>query len=373
MKQIINAKIVTKDAVIENKALLFEEKIVGFFDVPQDGVETIDAEGLYLIPGLIDLHIHGYNGADASDGNAESLRTMAKGLIKNGVLGFLPTTGTLPYEQLEKAFDAARSLKKEDNCGAEVLGVHAEGPFLNEKKKGAQNERYIKKLDVDFVLKHKDIIKILTVAPEKDEGFEGIKRIKAETDIVLSIGHTAADFETANASVSVGISHATHLFNAMTPITHREPGAAGAAMFSSDVSCELICDGFHVHPALFESVYKIKREKLNLITDSLRCAGLPDGSYESIGHTVSKRGIECRLPDGTIAGSVLRLNEAVRNLNKTGVPLNEAVNAASLYPAMTLGCENERGEIREGLYADFSLCDGEINIKSVFKRGTQCV
>ena len=374
MKQIINAKIVTRERVVEGKTLLFDERILGILDSPTDGVETVDAEGLYLIPGLIDLHIHGCGGAGASDGSVEAIRTMAEGVIKNGVTAFLPTTMTLSYEQLEKSFDAAREVMYKENTpadenAADVLGIHAEGPFVSEKKKGAQNPEYIKKLDTDFVIKHKDVIRLITVAPETDSGFEGIKRLKAETDIVISMGHTDADYETAAASVGAGVSHATHLFNAMTPITHREPGAAGAALFSPEVSCELICDGFHIHPALFEPVYRLKGEKLNLITDSLSCAGLPDGEYVLGGLRHIKKGIQCRLTDGTIAGSVLTLNKAVRNLHKAGVPLPGAVNAASLYPAMTLGIENERGEIREGLLADFSLCDEDMNIKTVFKRG----
>ena len=377
MKQIINAKIVTVSGVSEGKTLLFSEKIAGILDTPEKDVEAVDAEGLYLIPGLIDLHIHGCCGAGASDGSVGSIRTMAEGIIKSGVTAFLPTTMTLSYEQLERSFDAVREVMYgggTDNEGsADVLGVHAEGPFVSEKKKGAQNPRYIKKLDTEFVLRHKDVIKIITLSPETDDCFEGIKRLKAETDIVLSMGHTDACYETAKASVKAGISHATHLFNAMTPINHRDPGAAGAALFSPEVSCELICDGFHIHPALFYPVYKLKGEKLSLITDSLACAGMPDGEYMLGGLLHIKKGIECRLSDGTIAGSVLRLNEAVRNLHRAGVPLHEAVNAASLYPAMTLGIENERGEIREGLLADFSLCDGEFNIKKVFKRGHQVV
>ena len=373
MKQIVNARIVTRDSVLEGRTLLFDEKIVALLDSPRDGVETVDAEGKYLIPGLIDLHIHGCYGAGASDGSEESIRIMSEGLIKNGVTAFLPTTMTLSYEQLERSFDAVRSFMKKEICGAEVLGVHAEGPFVNAKRKGAQNGDYIKKLDVDFVLRHKDVLKMLTVSPETDDGFEGIKKVRSETDIVLSIGHTDADYETASASVKAGITHATHLFNAMTPITHREPGAAGAALFSPDVSCELICDGFHIHPALFEPVYRLKGKKLNLITDSLTCAGMPDGEYV-LGELLHiKKGIECRLSDGTIAGSVLKLNEAVRNLHKAGVPLCGAVNAASLYPAMTLGIENERGEIREGLKADLCLVDEDMNIFAVYKAGEKRV
>ncbi len=370
MKQIINAKIVIKDGVIEGKTLLFSEKIEDIIDNPREDTETVDADGLYLIPGFIDLHIHGYGGADASDGTEESLDIMSKGIIKNGVTAFLPTTMTLSYPELYTAFDAIRHyMKIPAKDGAEVLGAHAEGPFISEKRKGAQDPVNIKKIDPDFVIGNSDVIKIITLAPEEDDDFAGIIKIKKETGTVLSIGHTNADFNTAVRSFKAGITHATHLFNAMTPITHREPGASGASLFSENVSCELICDTFHVHPALFPAVHKIKGCKLNLITDSLRCAGLPDGNYESGGLSVSKKGIECRLSDGTIAGSVLKLNEAVRNLNKAGIPLYEAVNCASLYPAMTLGVDGIRGQIKKGLLADFSLCDGQLNVNSVYKRG----
>lgn len=376
MKQIVDSKIVTRAGVIQGKTLIFSDRIEEIADRPREGLLTVDAAGLYLIPGLIDLHIHGYNGADASDGTVASLDKMAKGIVKNGVTAFLPTTMTLSYTELSAAFDAARMrINKQSGAldGAEVLGVHAEGPFISKKKKGAQNEANIKPPDADFIIRNSDVIRVLTVAPETDADFAEIKRIKAETDVVLSLGHTAADYETALSSVRAGVTHATHLFNAMTPITHREPGAAGAALFSPEVSCELICDGFHVHPALFEPVYRLKGEKLNLITDSLSCAGLNDGTYESGGLTVYKRGIECRLTDGTIAGSVLRLNDAVRNLHRAGVPLAEAVAAASLYPAMTLGIDGERGEIRKGLLADLCLADGDMNIKEVFIRGERAV
>jgi N-acetylglucosamine-6-phosphate deacetylase len=297
---------------------------------------------------------------------------MARGILKNGVTSFLPTTMTQSYEVLEAAFDSARRLKNRQNAGcesADILGVHAEGPFISMAKKGAQNGDYVRPLDTDFVIKHSDIIKLITVAPEADEGFSCIRKIKESTDVVISVGHTDADFSTVTGAIEAGVSHGTHLFNAMSVATHRSPGTAGALLFSDKVSCELICDGVHVHPAWFEPVYRLKGRKLNLITDAVRPAGLPDGKYDSGGLAVTLNGPECRLPDGTIAGSVLTLNKAVRNVYKAGVPLCEAVNAASLYPAMTLGIENERGEIREGLLADFSLCDADISVISVFKRG----
>ena len=368
MKQIINAKIVTPTGVIENKVLIYDKVILDIRDKKLDNIETYDACGNYLIPGLIDLHIHGYNGADASDGDPLGLKVMAKGIYKNGVTAFLPTTMTISYEQIEKAFDSIRVAKNnQEDDEATILGVHAEGPFINPSKKGAQALEHIRKPDSDFVLKHKDIIKMVTLAPEMDEDFKEIKKIKENSDIVISIGHTGADFNTASASFDAGVTHATHLFNAMTPISHREPGVSGAALFSDKVSCELICDTFHINKALFMPVFKLKGEKFNLITDSLRATGMADGEYELGGQKFVLNGIKCLLPDGTIAGSVLKLNEAVRNVKNEGIPLYEAVNAASLYPAKAINVDKERGSIEIGKIAEFSICDEDINIIKTFR------
>ena len=375
MKQIINARIVTSTGIVDNKVLVFSEKIEGIEDKPREGVEVIDAKGNLVIPGLIELHMHGYYGRECTDDD-DSLDFIAKGIFKNGVTAFLPTMHTSSYPTFDMSFDRARNLQKrqkEDEAlgssSAEVLGVHAEGPFLNIEKKGAQNPDYIVAPDYEFIKKHSDLIKILTVAPEKDENFETIKKVVAETDIVVSAGHTAADYETMVGAIEAGVTHATHLFNAMSSFSHRAPGGTGALLFSDKVSCELICDGVHVNPAWFEPVFRLKGRRLNLITDAVRPAGLPDGEYDSGGLAVTLKGPECRLPDGTIAGSVLRLNHAVRNLAKMGVPLHEAVNCASLYPAETLKLQNERGEIKVGLCADLSVCTPEMEIISVYKNG----
>lgn len=371
-KQIINAKIVTPEGILEGKTLIYDEKITDIADAPIAGAETIDASGRLLIPGLIDIHIHGYLGADASDGTEEAVRTIAAGILKNGVTAFLPTTMTVSYDMLEKAFSAVRGVMKTPHAGeARVIGVHAEGPFININKKGAQLGEYVRKPDAEFVVRHRDIIKLITIAPETDEGFSEIKKIRENTCAAISLGHTDADYDTAVRAFEAGVSHATHLFNAMTGITHRAPGAAGAALFSDKVSCELICDTFHVHPALFAPVFRLKGNKFNLITDCMRAGGLSDGEYDLGGQMVTVNGIECRLKDGTIAGSVLRLNRAVANLARAGVPLHEAICAASLYPAMAIGVDNERGAIRPGLRADFSLCDTDMNISEVFVAGVR--
>lgn len=374
MKQIINGKIVLPDGITENKTLVFDKYIEEISDKANENIETIDANGAYVAPGLIDLHIHGYLGCDVTDGSEEGIEKIARGIFQNGVTAFLPTTMTQSYEVLEKAFDATRKFKsrqESDNAlyseSATALGVHAEGPFISLSKKGAQNGDFIRPIDSAFVIKHSDIIKIVTVAPENDEGFKEIRKIKENTNVVISAGHTDADFSTVTGAIEAGVTHGTHLFNAMSPLTHRAPNTAGALLFSDKVSCELICDGVHVHPSWFNPVFKLKGEKLNLITDCLRAAGLPDGEYELGGQRFTLKGIECRLPDGVIAGSVLRLNKAVYNLHKCGVPLHEAINCASLYPAKTLGIENERGQIKVGALAELVLFDTEMNVIKVIK------
>jgi N-acetylglucosamine-6-phosphate deacetylase len=210
-------------------------------------------------------------------------------------------------------------------------------------------------------------MRLVTVAPELDAGFENIKKIKKETDVVVSIGHTDADYDTVMGAIEAGATHGTHLFNAMSVATHRAPNTAGALLFSDKVSCELICDGVHVHPAWFKPVHRLKGGKLCLITDCLRAAGLPDGQYELGGQVFNLRGIECRLPDGTISGSVITLNKAVYNLYKSGVPFYEAVSCASLNPAKTLGIENERGQIKVGCLAHLVIVNEKLDVIKVIK------
>ena len=383
MNRIIHARIILPDEIIEDGSILFDGKIRAVSrDSEADDADTvieaddadtvIDAEGATVIPGLIDLHIHGYNGFDVSDGNTNGVIKMAEDIAKNGVTAFLPTTMTLSYGELNTAFDSVReAMASGTESGAEILGIHAEGPFINPERCGAQPKEYSVPPDADFVIKNKDVIRIITVAPEMDEDLKAIKRIKAETDVVVSFGHTTADYETVSKSIAAGVSHATHLFNAMTGLNHRQPGAVGAALSSPAVSCELICDTFHINPAIFPIVSAAKGDKLVLITDSMRANGLPDGTYTLGGQEVCVCGIRCQLPNGTIAGSVLKLNHAVNNAVKSGISVNAAVNAASLNPARVLGLDGERGSLEVGKRADIVICDREFNVKTVFRAGKQ--
>ncbi len=374
MKAIIGGRIILKDRILEDSALLYSDVIEGIVplgSVPEDA-EIIDAKGGYVAPGLIDMHIHGYLGKDVCDGEEESIRTISKGLLANGVTGYLPTTMTVDMKVIRKALEVCRSLKEEskDWDGSTILGCHAEGPFISESKKGAQDAKYILKPDAAFVKEYADIIKTITLAPETDENnFAAIREITRDTDVVISMGHTSADYETAMASVNAGVKHVTHLFNAMTPLQHRAPGVVTAAM-NSDVSCELIVDTFHVDASLYDMLYKLKGRKLCFITDCLPAGGLPEGEYTLGGAKIIYRGIVCRLEDGTVAGSVLHLNKGVWNVyTNSNIPLNECVNCASLNVATTLGIDKTKGSLDIGKDADIIITDSQFNVKKTIIGG----
>ncbi|MBQ7960645.1 MAG: N-acetylglucosamine-6-phosphate deacetylase [Clostridia bacterium] len=373
MKCIINGKVILKDKIAENLAVVFDEKIEKIVDAKEVNTvdyEVIDACGKYVAPGLVDMHIHGYLGADVSDGDKDGIRKMAEGIIKNGVTAWCPTTMTVSKAEIEAAFDAVREVKNSgEYYGSRILGVNSEGPFINAAKKGAQAEEHILKPDADFIKKHSDIVKLFTVAPEVDGALECIEKVSKETDVLVSMGHTDANFDDAMTGIEKGVRHTTHLFNAMTALSHRSPGVVGAAL-SGNVSCELIADTFHVNKGLFGLIAKIKEDKLCLITDCIRAGGMPDGDYTLGGQPVHKEGIKCLMPDGTIAGSVLKLNEAVRNLAENSkLEIFEAVACASLNPAKALGLDNEIGSIEEGKRADIMIADEKFNVSMTILGG----
>ncbi len=367
MKCIINGKVLLKDRIAENTAIIFDEKIQMICptgDIDLSGYDVIDAGDRFVSPGLVDMHIHGYLGADVSDGDVEGLKLISDGIIKNGVTAWCPTTMTVSEAEIEAAFDSVRALKdSSEYYGARILGVNSEGPFINAAKKGAQAKQHILKPDADFIIKHADAIKLFTVAPEVEGAEECIEKVYANTDVLISMGHTNATFEEAMAGVKKGVRHTTHLFNAMTALSHRSPGVVGAALSSDEVSCELIADTFHVDKGLFGLLAKIKDDKLCLITDCIRAGGMPDGDYTLGGQPLHKEGIKCLLPDGTIAGSVLKLNEAVFNLyENSDLELFEAVRCASLNPATAMGEDGEIGSLDEGKRADIIIADEKFNV-----------
>lgn len=357
MNAIINGTILLPDTMVEGCALLYENNVilgvVHSEDVPETAT-VIDAGGGYVMPGLIDLHIHGYGGIDVSHSDPDALRKMDETLLKNGVTGWLATTMTTDEDTLRRAFAACREVMAEG--GHALLGVHAEGPYINPKRTGAQDAAYAVAPNADFVKEHADVVRLLTLAPEMDADFAAIRELKADTDIVLAMGHTDADYATATAAVKEGITHATHLFNAMSPLHHREPGVVGAAL-TADVSCELIADNHHVHPALYDLVWRQKTWNLCLVTDCLSAAGTADGKGTLGGKPIRVQDGVCVLPDGTLAGSTLRLWEAVRNLHThSGIPLWECVNCATLNPADVLGLDG-KGSLQAGNDADILITD----------------
>lgn len=373
MKYIKNGKIILTDGILENAVLAFDSKILGITgldEIPADA-EVIDANGGYVAPGLVDIHIHGYLGEDTSDGNADGIYKMANGVMKNGVTSFCPTTMTVSMDEINQSLNVVRSLKEKSKAwdGAEILGVNLEGPFINPKKKGAQAETHIKKPDAKFVIDNSDIICLATMAPEMEGGYEAISEIREKCDVVVSVGHTDATFEETLKGIEAGATHITHLFNAQTPLHHRNPGVVGAALLK-DVTTELIADTFHVHKGLFELLARVKGDNLVLITDCTRAGGMPDGEYTLGGQPIFVEGVKCLLADGTIAGSVLRLNNAVKNFrDNTDLPFWKVVSAASLAPARAIGVDDRKGSLEAGKDADIIITDDDFNIVKTIIKG----
>lgn len=362
MKAIINGKIIQENSILENKVLVFDEKILNICDEVPNDCELIDAKGMYISPGLIDIHIHGSKGCDTMDSTLKAINTMGSSLAESGVTGFLPTTMAMDKESIFKAFETVKRSMNNYNDGAKPLGVHMEGPFINNKYKGAQNPEYIVKPSLEYIKDYQDIIKIISYAPEVDENLEFTKQIKENTDIVLSICHSNLTYKEAKLAIENGVSNITHLFNAMTPLNHREPGVVGAA-FLSDVYCEIIADKIHVNKDVFQLVLNNKgKEKVILVSDSMRAASMEDGEYELGGQTVYVKDNSARLESGVLAGSVLTLNKAVINFfENTNLSINEAIHLASLNPAKSINIDKTKGSLEIGKDADIAIFDENMN------------
>lgn len=334
--------------------------------------EVIDATGLYVIPGLTDIHFHGCVGYDFCDGTQEALQAMAEYELKNGVTTICPASMTLSEEQLTNIFKSAAEYKNE--TGAELVGINMEGPFISMEKKGAQNGMYIHKPDADMFLRLQEaadgLIKLCDIAPEVDGAMECIEKISE--NVTVSIAHTCADYEVAARAFESGAKHVTHLYNAMPPYTHRAPGPIGAACDCEKVYVELITDNVHSHPATVRTTFKMfGDDRICMISDSMMATGLGDGSYTLGGQAVTVKGNLAALTElGNIAGSVTNLMNCIRTaVKEMGIPLTSAVKCAAVNPAKAIGIYDKYGSLTVGKQANVVLLDESLEIKYVIKDG----
>ncbi len=370
MKAIINGRFILPQEITEGQALTFDRTLQGFTDpdqLPAD-TEIIDAQGAYVAPGFLNIHIHGCGGSDAMDGTREALDTMSRLLASTGVTGFLPTTMTCSEEAIGRALSAIRDAQGHEP-GADILGANLEGPFISEKYKGAQKACHIRKAHWESIEPYADILKILTLAPETLTDMEFIPRCCSHK-IIVSLGHSDATFEEAARAISAGASHITHLYNAMSPLHHRRPGLVGAAL-TQPVMCELIADGIHIHPAALSlAVHAKGLDKIVLITDSMRACLLGEEESELGGQKVFVKDGRATLADGTLAGSILTMEKAIQNIWKFAhLTLPQAVQLATVNPARELGL-TDRGTLETGQRADLAIFDDDFNILQTYKKGT---
>ena len=370
MKKIIHGKFIVPDErgnffIDENKVVIFDEKILALDDTDVDA-EIIDADKNFVAPGFINIHIHGCNGFDTMDENISALDKMSKFLPSTGVTSFLPTTMTMPRSRIVTALKNIRDAKV---SGAKIIGANLEGPFINESFCGAQDKNCITRADFNFVNEFSDVIKIVTIAPELLDDFTFIDNCRAK-NIIVSIGHSAADYDTAVNAVSHGATHITHLFNAQTGLHHRKPGIVGAALTTSAI-VELIADNVHVHPVAQKIVAKVKpRDEIILITDSLRACGLGEVEGELGGQKFFVKNNRATLADGTLAGSVATLNDVVKNFSVNAeMKIPAAVELVTKNPARELKIYENVGSIEVGKAADLVIFDENFNVKKTFVGG----
>lgn len=374
MKCLYNGLLILKDRVVKGKALIFDNNIQRIIDQEElkndPCIQKIDANGKYISPGFIDLHIHGYAGFDTMDAEPDKLKAISKEIAQHGVTGFLPTTMTMKLDRIHKALEVIGQVKAEPNIGAEILGAHMEGPFISRQFRGAHDEKNIIPPKFEVIKGFEDIIKIITIAPELEGAKDFIDKVSCGTEIVTSMGHTNSTFEEAQLAFDLGISHVTHLFNAMTGLHHRKPGAVGAALYGN-VTCELIADTIHVRPELYKLVIKTKGiDRVVLISDCVSAGGMANGEYELGGQKITVSGAKVQLADGTLAGSVLTLDRALQNVKKyTDCSIAELVQMVTYNPAKVISMDHRKGTLEIGKDADFTVFDEDFNIYMTIVKG----
>lgn len=366
-----NGYVFTENATFEKRDVSIENEYITEI-IDNNDTQKIDADGLYVIPGLIDTHFHGCVGYDFCDGTTEAIQAMADYEADHGITSIAPATMTLADDILERVFECAASY--ESNSGAMLMGIHMEGPYLSLAKKGAQNGQYLKKPDICHFLRMnsiaKGLIKIVSIAPEEDGALSFISELKDK--VVISVAHTTADYQIAQTAFEYGASHVTHLYNAMIPMTHRSPGVIGAAFDDGYCKVEVISDGIHINPTVIRATYKLfGDDRIILVSDSMMATGLSDGDYSLGGQPVKVTGNLATLADGTIAGSASNLLECMRRAASFGIPLTSAVKCATVNPAKEIGVYDKVGSITPGKYANIVLLDKDLKLVSVILKGKQ--
>lgn len=369
--QIKNARVYTNKFVFENKNIFVKN---GKFTESADPKEKeiYDAKDLLAIPGLIDIHFHGSVGCDFMDGNLSSLSKIAAYQASCGITSICPATMTMSEDRIHKACVAGAEFVPNDKQ-AELVGINMEGPFVSPNKVGAQNPKYVIKSSAEFFRRAqnaaKGLIKLLAIAPEEDGAIETIKALKDE--VLCSIAHTTTNYDIAKEAIASGATHITHLYNAMPPLHHRDPGPIAAGADAKDCDAEIICDGVHIHPAAVRAAFKLfTKDRMILISDSMMAVGLEDGEYELGGQKVIVKGRLATLESGTIAGSATNLYDCMKtSVQKMEIPLEDAIKCATYNPARSIGILDKAGSIEDGKKADLLLVDQNLNLKAVLLRG----
>lgn len=376
----MHGTIVTPFQLLEDRIIIIEKgKIIAITDKKEDlailkNVEIIEAQNKFIVPGYIDIHVHGGGGSDVMDGEYEAIKQVATTHSRFGTTAFLPTTMTMTKDKIIKSLKSIHEARLKGTGTAEILGIHLEGPYINPEKKGAQKEEDIKKVSVEEFLEFNqasgNLIRLVTIAPEMPGAIDFIRWLHQQ-GIIVSVGHSNATYKQVQEGIQAGLSHVTHIFNAMRGLHHREPGVVGAALSSPKLIVEMIADGIHLHPIVLKMLTQIKEsEKLVLITDAMRATGFKEGTYDLGGQEVIVTQGQAKLKNGTLAGSVLTMDKAVKNLvTKVGISLLNAVQMASYNPAKCLGIDDKKGSLELYKDADIVILNKNLETKLTMVAG----
>ncbi|MDK2807836.1 MAG: N-acetylglucosamine-6-phosphate deacetylase [Clostridiales bacterium] len=370
--RIKNASVFTPDGTFVSSDIFTDQ---GHFSKSSTDSVTLDGTGMLLVPGLIDVHFHGSVGYDFCDGTIEAIQKIAAYELSQGVTSICPATMSLSKKMLQSIVETAHQYleDKEQDSASHLCGIHLEGPFLSLAKKGAQNPKYLQNPAISFFEELQEasgnLIKLITLAPELPGAMQFIKQVK--DSVHISIGHTSCDYALAKEALALGADHMTHFYNAMPPLSHREPGPIGAFADANHGMAELICDGVHIHPAVVRATFSLLGDdRIVLVSDSMRATGLTDGQYTLGGQDVFVKGNKATLQDGTIAGSVTNLYDCVKSAVSMGIPLAAAIKCATINPAKSIGLDAAYGSIEVGKMADCLLLDQEtLSLQYVIKGG----